>query len=156
MRTPSTCRAGRRRYRQVRFRHSLAIPPVTRVQVFVQRGSEQHNPKCVHNHHREGKAVPTAVDAVNQHMLGHEHAVGFKSACQFLVGHLLGLAQFLDESFRPSRVKLTWLQFAQSYIVFDARMLNRFSLKKTHASNSIHCGQFCLWITRRRTQVIIT
>ena len=156
MNTTSIRRLAHGLGREVRFRHSLAIPPVTRVQVFVQRGSEQHNTECVHNHHREGKAVPTAVDAVNQHMLGHEHAVGFKAACQFLVGHLLGLAQFLDESFRPSRVKLTWLQFAQSYIVFDARMLNRFSLKKTHASNSIHCGQFRLWVTRRRTQVIIT
>jgi hypothetical protein len=32
--------------------------------------------KGVHDHHGEGKAVTTAVDAVNQDPVAHEHAVG--------------------------------------------------------------------------------
>lgn len=80
----------------------------------------------VQHHHCEGEAVPTAVDAVNQHSVAHDNAIGLQPARQFFVRHLFGVAQFFDERFSPSFVKLTGLQFGQSYIVFNVRILKAF------------------------------
>lgn len=82
--------------------------------------------KGVHDHHRERKAVATAVDTVNQNPVAHEHAVGLQSAGQLLVRNLLRFAELFNEGFRPSVVKLTRLQFRQSYIVFNARIVKAF------------------------------
>ncbi len=84
----------------------------------------------VQHHQGEGEAIPTTVDAVNQYSVAQDHAIGFKSACKVLVGHLLGLSQFFDERFRPSLVYFTWLQFERSYLVFDARILRPFTSNK--------------------------
>ena len=59
----------------------------------------------------ESQAKPSAVDAVYQDPVVHDHPAGLQPSGEFLVGHAFGLAQVFDERFSPGLVEVTGLQF---------------------------------------------
>lgn len=123
---------------QVARGQGLARTVAYRVNVFVFWDFYPLSVQRIEHHKCEGKSERAAVDAVYQDAFGHDDTVRLQPQGQVGIGHVPALAQFFNQRFSTSLVKLTGLHFYQSCIEINAQILKAIRALNTDAWKLMH------------------
>jgi hypothetical protein len=108
----------------------------------------------IENHQCEGKGERAAVDAVYQDAFGHDDTVRLQPQGQVSVGHVTALAQFFNQRFSPSLVKLTGFHLYKSCIEINAQILKAIRTLNTNAWKLMHSYKPLPFTARQTRQVL--